>query len=46
METLATNNTSWTKFELQRPSSSGNGRIEILEESACTGLACGNTSNR
>jgi hypothetical protein len=40
------NNTSWTKFELKRTSGSGNGKIVILEESACTGLACGNTSNR
>lgn len=46
LESSDANNTSWTKFELQRTSGSGNGKIVILEESACTGLACGNTSNR
>ncbi len=40
------NNTSWAKFSLTRTSNSGNGQIEWLENSPCTGLACGNTSNR
>jgi hypothetical protein len=40
------NNTSWTKFRLRRDSNSGNGLIDWLEDSPCTGIACGNTSNR
>lgn len=40
------NNTSWAKFRLRRDSRSGNGLVEWLENSPCTGLACGNTSNR
>lgn len=40
------NNTSWTKFQLRRDSNSGNGSIDVIAESPCTGLACGNTSNR
>lgn len=41
-----TNNVSWAKFRLRRDSNSGNGSIDWLENSPCTGLACGNTSNR
>jgi hypothetical protein len=40
------NNTSWTRFALRRDSKSGNGLIDQLGTSPCTGLACGNTSNR
>lgn len=40
------NNTSWTSFQLRRDSQSGNGSIQWLADSPCTGLACGNTSNR
>lgn len=40
------NNTSWVKFQLSRTSGSGNGAVTELEYSPCTGLACGNTSNR
>lgn len=40
------NNTSWAKFSLARTSGSGNASITWLENSPCTGLACGNTSNR
>lgn len=46
LEWSDSNNTSWTKFRLTRDSNSGNGNLELLEESSCTGLACGNTSNR
>jgi hypothetical protein len=40
------NNTSWSKFRLRRDSKSGNHLLDWLENSPCTGLACGNTSNR
>ncbi len=40
------NNTSWAKFRLRTDSSSGNHSLDWLENSPCTGLACGNTSNR
>ncbi len=40
------NNFSWSKFRLRRDSKSGNGLIDWLENSPCTGLACGNKSNR
>ncbi len=40
------NNTSWVKLRLSRTSGSGNGAVTELEYSPCTGLACGNTSNR
>ncbi len=40
------NNTSWAKFVLTRDSGSGNASIKWIEDSPCTGLACGNTSNR
>ncbi len=45
------NNFSWTKFRLRRDSNSGNGLIDVLEESPCAdqdpyGMACGNTSNK
>jgi hypothetical protein len=46
LESNDANNTSWVKFRLTRDSGSGNGNLEMLEESVCTGLACGNTSNR
>lgn len=46
LEADDTNNFSWVKFNLRRESGSGNGSIEELEASPCTGLACGNTSNR
>lgn len=46
LESNDTNNTSWVKFRLTRDSGSGNGNLQMLEESACTGLGCGNTSNR
>lgn len=40
------NNVSWAKFRLRRDSNSGNGSVDWLQDSPCTGLACGNTSNR
>jgi hypothetical protein len=40
------NNTSWVRFEIRRDSGSGNASLTELGTSACTGLACGNTSNR
>lgn len=40
------NNSSWTKFNLRRDSQSGNGLIQVLEESPCEGIACGNTANK
>jgi len=40
------NNTSWTKFSIDRKSLSGNASIDWIENSPCTGLACGNKSNR
>ncbi len=40
------NNTSWSKFRLRRDNRSGNHLLDWLENSPCTGLACGNTSNR
>lgn len=40
------NNFSWVKFEISRNNASGNGSITVLEKSPCSGLACGNTSNR
>lgn len=46
LETSDANNFSWVKFTLSRDAQSGNGKLDILEESPCTGLACGNTSNR
>ena len=46
LELDETNNFSWVKFRLTRGSASGNGLITELEASPCTGLACGNTSNR
>lgn len=54
-ETRDDNNFSWVKFTLTRDASSNQAKIEIVEESACTGLAsnplfadiaCGNTSNK
>lgn len=46
LEWSDSNNTSWTKFQITRDSGSGNANLTVLEESSCTGLACGNTSNR
>jgi hypothetical protein len=40
------NNSLWTKFQLQRDNQSGHASIHWLEDSPCTGLACGNSSNR
>jgi hypothetical protein len=40
------NNFSWVKIRLRRDSKSGNGAVDVLAKSPCTGLACGNTSNR
>lgn len=40
------NNGSWTKFRLRTDSRSGNHSLDWLETSPCTGLACGNSSNR
>ncbi len=40
------NNSSWVKFRLRTDSKSGNHALDWLEDSPCTGLACGNTSNR
>ncbi len=40
------NNTSWVKFRLRTDSKSGNHLLDWIENSPCTGLACGNTSNR
>lgn len=46
LELSDANNTSWSKFNLRRDSNSGNAAIDWIENSPCTGLACGNTSNR
>lgn len=40
------NNSSWAKFRLRRDSNSGNAQLDWLANSPCSGLACGNTSNR
>lgn len=46
LELSDSNNASWVKFQLRRDSGSGNGNVSLLAESPCSGLACGNTSNR
>lgn len=40
------NNTSWAKFTIERPNGSDHAKLTWIENSPCTGLACGNTSNR
>lgn len=46
LELNDSNNFSWVKFSITRGAASGNANLTILEESPCTGLACGNSSNR
>jgi hypothetical protein len=41
-----TNNFSWTKFKLTRDNQSGNASVKVLGESPCSGMSCGNTSNK
>lgn len=45
LETQEADNTSWAKLRLYRESQ-GNMKLEVLELSACEGIACGNTANK